>query len=95
MTRKISALTARTQFGQIMERAVSKNERFLVNRRGEMAVVILSVDDYLRTIAPADPALAAARVEAKRKGLDKLTMEEIDAEIAEYRKEKRAAKRIA
>jgi hypothetical protein len=30
MTRKISALTARTQFGQIMERAVEHNERFLV-----------------------------------------------------------------
>jgi prevent-host-death family protein len=90
MTKKISALTARTQFGQIMNRAVEKQERFLVDRRGEPAVIIMSVDDYLETIAPEDIALQKIRDEAKRTGLDKLTMEEIDAEIAAYRREKRA-----
>lgn len=90
MTKKISALTARTQFGQIMDRAVEKQERFLVDRRGQPAVIIMSVDDYLETIAPEDTALQKIRDEAKRTGLDKLTMEEIDAEIAAYRREKRA-----
>jgi len=90
MTKKISALTARTQFGQIMNRAVEKQERFLVDRRGEPAVIIMSVDDYLETIAPEDTALRKIRDEAKRTGLDKLTMEDIDAEIAAYRREKRA-----
>jgi len=90
MTKKISALTARTQFGQIMDRAVEKQERFLVDRRGEPAVIIMSVDDYLETIAPEDTALKKTRDEAKRAGLDKLTMEDIDAEIATYRREKRA-----
>ena len=90
MTKKISAVTARTQFGQIMNRAVEKQERFLVDRRGEPAVIIMSVDDYLETIAPEDTALQKIRDEAKRTGLDKLTMEEIDAEIAAYRREKRA-----
>jgi prevent-host-death family protein len=90
MTKKISALTARTQFGQIMNRAVEKQERFLVDRRGEPAVIIMSVDDYLETIAPEDTALKKMRDEAKRTGLDKLTLEEIDAEIAAYRREKRA-----
>ena len=90
MTKKISALTARTQFGQIMNRAVERQERFLVDRRGEPAVIIMSVDDYLKTIAPEDRALKKIRDEAKRTGLDRLTMEEIDAEIAAYRREKRA-----
>ena len=90
MTKKITALTARTQFGQIMNRAVEKQERFLVDRRGEPAVIIMSVDDYLETIAPEDTALKKIRDQAKRTGLDKLTMEEIDAEIAAYRREKRA-----
>jgi len=35
MTRKITAVTARTQFGQILDRAVDHNERFLVERNGE------------------------------------------------------------
>ena len=93
MTKKISALTARTQFGQIMNRAVERQERFLVDRRGEPAVIIMSVDDYLKTIAPEDTALKKIRNEARRTGLDKLTMEEIDAEIAAYRREKRAKSR--
>jgi|SRR5215471_8739299 len=88
-TKKISALTARTQFGQIMDRAIERQERFLVDRRGEPAVIIMSVDDYLETIAPEDSALKMIRDEAKRAGLNKLTMEEIDAEIAAYRREKR------
>lgn len=66
MTKKISALTARTQFGQIMNRAVERQERFLVDRRGEPAVIIMSVDDYLETIAPEDTALKNIRDEAKR-----------------------------
>lgn len=93
MTKKISALTARTQFGQIMNRAVERQERFLVDRRGEPAVIIMSVDDYLKTIAPEDITLKKLRDEAKSTGLDKLTMEEIDAEIAAYRREKRAQSR--
>ena len=90
MTKKISALTARTQFGQIMNRAVERRERFLVDRRGEPAVIIMSVDDYLNTIAPEDKALKKTRDEAKRRGLGRLTMEEIDAEIAAFRREKRS-----
>ena len=89
MTTKISALTARTQFGQIMNRAVERQERFLVDRRGQPAVIIMSVNDYLETIAPEDIALKKLRDDAKRTGLSKLTMEDIDAEIAAYRREKR------
>lgn len=88
-TKEVSALTARTQFGQIMDRAVGKQERFLVDRRGEPAVVIMNVDDYLNTIAPEDTVLREVRDHAKRAGLDNLTMEDIDAEIAAYRQEKR------
>ncbi len=52
MTNLVSALTARTQFGQILMRATQKNERFVVGRRGAPSVVIMSVRDYMRTCAP-------------------------------------------
>lgn len=84
----VSALTARTQLGQIMKRASEKNERFVVDRRGEPAVVIMSVKDYIDTIAPSPDWLKKSWDDAKRKGLDKLTMRDIDAEIAAARKEK-------
>jgi prevent-host-death family protein len=93
MPKVISALTARTQFGQIMKRAQEKNERFLVDRRGEPAVIIMSVKDYVTTIAPAPDFLQELWAEAKRKGLDTLTKREINAEIKAYRREQRSAAR--
>src|ERR1700751_1575928 len=52
MARRIDAHIARTQFGQIMDLATRNNERFIVDRRGEPAVVIMSVQDFIRTTAP-------------------------------------------
>src|SRR5713101_4158741 len=93
MERRIDAHVARTQFGQIMDRAVENNERFIVERRGEPAVVIMSVQDFIRTAAPPPDWLHKAWSGAKRRGLDKLTAEDIDAEVAAYRREKKRAPR--
>jgi prevent-host-death family protein len=92
MTRKISALTARTQLGQIMNRAVENNDRFLVERNGEPAVLILSVTDYVKTFAPPPDWLEKSWDSAKRHGLDKLTTKEIDTEIAAARRDRRKQK---
>lgn len=89
MTRKITAVTARTQFGQILDRAVDHNDRFLVERNGEPAVLILSVTDFVNTLAPTPDWLKDIQADSKRKGLDKLTMADIDAEIAAARRERR------
>jgi prevent-host-death family protein len=89
MERRIDAHIARTQFGQIMDRAVENNERFVVERRGEPAVVIMSVQDFIRTVAPAPDWLQKAWKGAKRRGLDKLTPADVDAEIIAYRREKK------
>jgi prevent-host-death family protein len=82
----ISALTARTQFGQILKRAGEGDERFLVDRRGEPSVIIMSVRDYIKNIAPAPEAYKATREEAKRKGVNSVSMREIDREIAAVRR---------
>src|SRR5258707_14009418 len=89
MTRKITAVAARTQFGQIMDRAVEHNDRFLVERNGEPAVLIISVTDFVKTLAPSPEWLKDIQNDAKRKGLDKLTMADIDAEIASVRRQRR------
>lgn len=85
MSNVVSALTARTQLGQIIRRATRKNERFVVDRRGEPSVVIMSIKDYVDTIAPAPRWLKDIQAEAKRKGLDKLKMKDINRLIAEVR----------
>ena len=89
MNRRVDAHLARTQFGQIMDRAVENNERFVVERRGEPAVVIMSVQDFIRTTAPAPDWLEKAWKGAKKRGLDKLSAPQIEAEIDSYRREKR------
>ena len=66
LTNVVSALTARTQFGQIMRCAAVRNERFLVDRRGEPAVIIMSVSDYMETFAPEPHRLSDIRANSKR-----------------------------
>ena len=85
----VSALTARTQLGQILKRVGTKNERFLVERRGDPQVIIMSVKDYIDTIAPTPNWLKEIGAEAKRKGLNKLSMRQIDAGIAAARRGRR------
>ncbi len=87
--RVISALAARTQFGQIMRRAGQGHERFLVDKRGEPQVVIMGVKDFLSTIAPESNVLAAIRAAAKRNKTSALTMRQIDQEIAAFRRERK------
>ena len=93
MDRRIDAHIARTQFGQIMDLAVKNNERFIVDRRGEPAVVIMSVQDFVRTAAPPPDWLQKAWAGAKRRGLDALTLDDINAEINAHRSGKHAARR--
>jgi hypothetical protein len=50
----------------------------------------------VKTLTKATAALTALKAlqeDAKRKGLDKMTMEEINAEIAAYRREKRVKRK--
>jgi prevent-host-death family protein len=88
MDRRIDAHVARTQLGQIMDLAVKNNERFVVDRRGEPAVVIMSVQDFIRTVAPPPDWLQRAWAGAKRRGLDTLTLDEINSEIDTTRRDK-------
>lgn len=84
----ITALTARTQFGQIMRRAGQKQERFVVDRRGEPQVVIMGIRDFLRTIAPEPEVFADLRTKPKRRQSN-ISMASIDREIRAYRRERK------
>src|SRR5712691_9655738 len=88
----VSALTARTQFGQILKRAGQNRERFVVGKRGEPQVVIMGIEEYLRNFAKPLPIVEEIRREAKAKGLDCLTMRQINREIKRYRREQAEAR---
>jgi prevent-host-death family protein len=89
ISRMVSALTARTQFGQILKRAGQNKERFVVGKRGEPQVVIMGIEEYVKNFATPLPVVEEIRQEAKAKGLDKMTMREIDREIKRFRRERK------
>ena len=89
MTKVVSALTARTQLGAIMQRARENQERFIVDRRGEPQVVILSVEDYFRNVVKQPASLIRLQEEAEKRRLDRLSMNAIDREIRRMRKSQR------
>ena len=85
MIRNIPAFLARTQFGQILERVSKDNERFVVTKKGEATAVILGVEDFLRVTTQTTNSLATLQTQAKKSSADKLTLEEIEKEIAAVR----------
>jgi prevent-host-death family protein len=91
MTSVVSALTARTQLGQIIKRATEKNERFLVGRRGEPSIVIMSMKDYMSTFAPAPRELKAMQATARRTGSSKLSPVQIDRIVSTVRKDRKTS----
>lgn len=89
VTKIVPALTARTQFGQILKRVKNNQERFVVDRRGEPQAVIMAVEDYLRNFVRRPGALAAIQRQAKAKRLDQLSLRQINVEIKRYRRDRR------
>ena len=87
----IPALVARKEFGKILKRVKGNKERFVVSRKGEAAAVILGYEDFVRSILKIkEPAtLRKIRKEARRSGVSKLSLEDINAEIRAAREEQR------
>jgi len=88
VTKSLPAFIARTQFGQILERVSQKRERFLVTKKGEAKAVILGLEDFLQAVVKTPKSLAALQEQARKSGAGKLTLEEVEAEIAAVRREK-------
>lgn len=86
VTQVISASMMRTQLEKILQSVKTKQDRFLISEQGEAQAVVFSVEDYLRSIVKRPEAIVELQQAAKQSGASKLTMEDIDAEIAASRK---------
>lgn len=95
VTKSLPAFLARTQFGQILTRVSENRERFLVTKNGEAKAVILGIEDFLAAVVKTPESLAALQAQALEQGTDKLTLEEIEAEIAAVRKPKTSRRKKA
>lgn len=87
----------RNQSGKLRKRLTEEGE-LVITSNGEPFALMLDVDPesleetlYLVAQIRARQAVAAIRAEAREKGLDQLTLDEIDAEIKAVRKARRKA----
>ena len=76
MTITMTATEARVRFGEMMRRAVERDETFIVERGGRPKVVVMSIDEYERLRARAsahggdalDRAIGLGREIRERRG---------------------------
>jgi prevent-host-death family protein len=88
----VSALRARTNFGQLLRRVEDERRSVVIEKRGAPKAVLMGIRDYVRLAAPEPDVLRAIGEESQRKGTDKLTPRQIDRVIkaARARKPQRA-----
>ena len=91
-TTRVYSITMPPEMAKQAERLARKENRTMTElmsealRRYKQSSAILNLREYIRQIAPTPPALQAIREEARKTGSDKLTMKQIDAEVAAVRR---------
>lgn len=78
ISRVISALTARSQMGALLEEVSGKRRSFVIEKRGQPKAVILGIQDYIRLAAPEPEILKAIGDASIRRGTGKLSSGRID-----------------
>jgi prevent-host-death family protein len=81
----VSALRARTNFGNLLRRVEDERRSLVIEKRGTPRAVLLSIRDYVRLAAPEPEVLRILGEESGAKGTDKLSSQQIDKIIRETR----------
>ncbi len=84
----VSALSARSNFGRLLERVEAGGGALIIQKRGRPKAVLLSIRDYVRLAAPEPDVLRMLGEESKRRGTHRLTSRQIDQIISAARKAK-------
>ena len=87
MNKSLSFVEARNNLSMLVDDISVNNTRVVIQKRGKDRVVIMSADDYLRSIVPVDPLFAELRKQAAQNGISNLSESEIENEIRAARKE--------
>jgi prevent-host-death family protein len=84
----VSALRARANFGQLLQRVQDQRGSLIIEKRGSPRAILLSVQDYVRLAAPEPEILRMIGEASNRNGTKNLTLHEIDQEIRKSRRQK-------
>ena len=90
-TTKVYSITMPPEMAKQAERMAKRENRTMSElvrealRRYQRPLVSLDPREYIRQLVPTPPPYQAIREDARRKGSDKLTMQQIDREVAAVR----------
>src|SRR5271165_4175211 len=85
----VSALSARANFGKLLNRVSDERRSLVIQKRGTPKAVLMSIRDYVKLAAPEPEVLRVIGEESKRNGTNKMTSLQIDQVIKEYRAQKK------
>jgi hypothetical protein len=91
-TTKVYSITMPPEMARQAERMAKKENRTMSElmrealRRYQQPLVVLDTREFIRQIAPTPQPFQAIREDARRKGTSKLTMQQIDREVAAVRR---------
>ena len=85
----VSALKARANFGELLNRIDTERRSLVIEKRGTPRAILLSIRDYVKLAAPEPEVLRIIGEESKRNGTNKITPRQINQSIREYRAEKK------
>lgn len=81
----VSALRARTHFGNLLRQVEENHGSLVIEKRGTPRAVLVSIRDYVRLAAPEPEILKALGEEFRQNRTDTLTSREIDQLIRKTR----------
>jgi len=84
----VSALRARTHFGNRLRQVEDEHRSLVIEKRGTPRAVLLSIRDYVRLAAPEPEVLRILGEESMAKGTDRLSSQQIDRIIRAARAKK-------
>jgi prevent-host-death family protein len=84
----VSALHARTNFGNLLRQVEDERHSLVIEKRGTPRAVLLSIGDYVRLAAPEPEVLKIIGEESKAKGTDSFSSQQIDGIIRATRAKK-------
>jgi prevent-host-death family protein len=85
----VSALSARANFGKLLDRVDDERRSLVIEKRGTPRAVLLSIRDYVKLAAPEPEVLRILGGESERNGTNTLTSRQIDQVIKATRAQKK------
>jgi prevent-host-death family protein len=86
--RVVSALSARANFGKLLDRVDLQRQSLVIEKRGTPKAVLLSIRDYVKLAAPEPEVLRILGEESERNGTSTLTSRQIDQIVKAARSSK-------